>query len=303
MDDKTTPTSEESPAEVRRREKKHRRFVEARHQMGEQLVWFLFAVLAAFPIVLDIALNDSIPFAEVLSVRIFHALLAVLLFFFPVLYQLIFGMLPFETLRRRFERRREIRDDYTSSDTSGTLPVFESETDLSSQRSEELLATFAMASARVAKSIYSRAGVYLLIGVLVAFSGLGFFYLATTTRTLAAENLTDRLLELAPQFGILFFIEFIAFFFLRQYRSAMDEFRYYEAVQRRREELLALVRISSESDQSVDLAELLKQGMYYSTAGKLSVGESTEILETRKLEKDEVELFQRIVETVGKAKK
>ena len=42
---------------------------------------------------------------------------------------------------------------------------------------------------------------------------------------------------LLPGFGILFFIEFVAFFFLRQYRSAMDEFPVYDAIRRNREEI------------------------------------------------------------------
>ena len=40
-----------------------------------------------------------------------------------------------------------------------------------------------------------------------------------------APDYVERALVLLPCFGILFFIEFVAFFFLRQYRSAMDEFR------------------------------------------------------------------------------
>ena len=83
----------------------------------------------------------------------------------------------------------------------------------------------------------------------------------------------------------------------------MDEFRYFEAIQRRREELLLLIRLSSEADQPVDLHKLLKQGMFYSIAGKLSEGESTELLEAKKLQKDEVELFHRIAGAIGKRKK
>ena len=149
-----------------------------------------------------------------------------------------------------------------------------------------------------------------MIGVIVAFSGLGFFYANNSQQSFdynqEAEHqevlLSDRLLKMAPQFGILFFIEFIAFFFLRQYRSAMDEFRYYEAIKRRRQELLVLFKIMK-SDSSLTMNDLLKDNHFYSDAGKLSKGETTEVIETRKLEKDEIEVFQKIIDVVGKQAK
>ena len=58
---------------------------------------------------------------------------------------------------------------------------------------------------------------------------------------------------LAPRFGILFFIELIAFFFLRQYKAAMEEFRYYEAIKRQREETLALVAMLKRRKSDVNL--------------------------------------------------
>jgi hypothetical protein len=51
----------------------------------------------------------------------------------------------------------------------------------------------------------------------------------------------ENLLHTLPRFGILFFIETIAFFFLRQYRTAMDEYRYFEAIKRKREENFVLL--------------------------------------------------------------
>lgn len=275
-------------------------------RIQERGLWLVAAILTAIPAVMDFSENWFVD-SEIVTVRSYYILLAVLILLFPYLYSLIFGLLPLENLRRTFDRQhlqRTTGEKPEISPGSEWLPESEFDPDLSSQDGEHLLAKYASASARVASSINARAGVYLLIGVLVAFSGLGFFYLITTTRPPdEALELGDRVLHLAPQFGILFFIEFIAFFFLRQYRSAMDEFRYFEAIQRRREELLVLIRLFSEADQQVDLLDLLKQGVFYSTAGKLSAGESTEILETRKLQKDEIELFQSIIEAIGKSKK
>jgi hypothetical protein len=104
----------------------------------------------------------------------------------------------------------------------------------------ELLAFYAERTSGVTRQIYSRAGVYLMVGVMIAFSGLAFFYLRS--QSLPQEHdYVDRALTLAPGFGVLFFIEFVAFFFLRQYRLAMEEFRYFDAVRRRREENLGCV--------------------------------------------------------------
>lgn len=105
-----------------------------------------------------------------------------------------------------------------------------------------------------------------------------------------------------PKFGILFFIEFVAFFFLRLYRSAMDEFRYYESIARRREEVSALLMLSAESEPKINLMELLKSDSYFSRVSVLEKDQTTEIIEARKLEKGELELLGKVVESVVKAK-
>lgn len=111
------------------------------------------------------------------------------------------------------------------------------------------------------------------------------------------------LISLAPKFGILFFIEFVAFFFLRQYRSEMDEFRYYEAIKRNREETLALIRIAVDSGKAFDPLELVKNECFFSKAGVLDKGQSTEIIESRKLEKNEIELLEKVLDVVSRSKK
>jgi hypothetical protein len=111
------------------------------------------------------------------------------------------------------------------------------------------------------------------------------------------------LVSLAPKFGILFFIEFVAFFFLRQYRTSMDEFRYYEAVKRHREEMLVLVKLGSEQAKPIDGFELVKLGQFFSVAGRLQKEESTEILEARKLEKNETAVLEKAIDAIAQARK
>lgn len=136
----------------------------------------------------------------------------------------------------------------------------------------------------------------------MAFSGLVFFYTQTAALNVSTD-VGNLLLLLAPKFGILFFIEFVAFFFLRQYRSAMDEFRYYESIARRREEVRALIMLSAESQQKIELMELIKNDSYFSKVSALEKDQSTEILEARKLEKGELELLEKVVDTLAKVKR
>jgi len=117
------------------------------------------------------------------------------------------------------------------------------------------------------------------------------------------------LVTLAPKFGILFFIELVAFFFLRQYRAAMDEFRYYEAVKsyeavkRNREETLALIRIAADSGKPIDPIDLVKNESFFSKAGVLGKDQSSEIIESRKLEKNELDLLEKVIDVVSRSKK
>lgn len=211
-------------------------------------------------------------------------------------------MLPLETLRRRkelisFEVRKDERRILKNNENEENLDnLIAQQTSL--EPSEVFLTKLTLSSRQLAKSIYSRSGVYLLIGVLIAFSGLVFFYLQTTITN--RPDATSLLIALAPNFGILFFIEFIALFFLKQYKSAMDEFRYYESLQRSREETLALVKLIKESGEILNIYELIEKCGFRSTSEKLETGQTTELLESKKLNKDEAEIFSKILDIVGK---
>jgi len=249
----------------------------------------------------------------------FEILTGLLVILFPLVFRLIFGRQPFEALRMLSARggpttlrdiNIAIRDQDLDTDVGSALRSTlqrrrKSDEESSIPSATELALRFANASNTLAKNIYSRSGVYLLIGVLVAFSGLGFFYLRSATSLAPAtsqSSLVDHVLQLAPNFGILFFIEFIAFFFLRQYRSALDEYRYYEALKRRREENLLLLLLIEEKSPNSDAFVILKNIDLYSTAGKLSNNETTELLEAKKLQKDEIQFLDKLVDILSKLK-
>lgn len=165
----------------------------------------------------------------------------------------------------------------------------------------ELLFRFALASRQLAERVYTRAGVYLIVGVFIAKGGLGFFYIRTIHLP-QYTNLSDHVLSLLPGFGVLFFIEFVALFFLRQHRAAMDDFRYYDAVRRHREENLVILTMFKENTDIVPTADVIKAMNIYSGTQKLMEGETTEILETRRLQRDDIVIFEKLIEAFSAAK-
>lgn len=245
---------------------------------------------------------------EIFSVRYFEILGGILAVLFPVLYSLIFGALPLENIRRgREERKLYSPREYIKSEESPDTKSSSREYNLDeliaretiAESPEDYIANLVLGSRKLAKGLYSRSGVYLMIGVLIAFSGLGFFYLQTST-LLSEKDPATLLISLAPKFGILFFIEFIALFFLKQYRSAMDEFRYYESLQRSREETLAIIKMLSESEDSSSVFEMIEKTGFRSTSEKLESGQTTDLIESKKLSKDEAEIFVKLVDVLGK---
>ncbi|MGG6349142.1 hypothetical protein [Pseudomonas putida] len=231
-----------------------------------------------------------------------QVIIATLFVLFPIFFKQIFSSFPLEfLLKGKAFQQASVSLEHTAPPRAGDGSDGSHAKRSRLASGTDLLFDQAESSRNLARSIYGRAGVYLLLGTFVAFSGLAFFYVQTPVLNEPGQ-LIDKLLLLAPKFGILFFIEFVAFFFLRQYRSAMDEFRYYESIARRREEVSALLILSAESEPKINLMELLKSDCYFSKVSALEKDQSTEILEARKLEKGELELLGKVVESVVKAK-
>lgn len=234
-----------------------------------------------------------------------HSLLlasSVLLLFFPLLSKLIFGTLPFEGIRNTILIRRLHLDATTDAENDDSNDGTESPpsiTQVATQPPEMYLTNLTITSSKLARSIFTRAGVFLFIGGIIALSGIIFFYLNTPSS--GSQQATDNMAaSLAKHFGILFFIEFVAFFFLRQYRAAMDEFRYYESLQRSREETLAIVKLLQSTDEKIDVYQLIEKCGFRSGIEKLNSGQTTDLLESKKLNKDETEIFNKILDILGK---
>ncbi|MBI5557030.1 MAG: hypothetical protein HY885_05285 [Deltaproteobacteria bacterium] len=290
----------------------------------ELMVWCILAFLVSGRFWLQVIAEGGIS-PDALRFMYLDVLAGILCSIFPMLYRLIFGLLPLEHLRlnqltapqkkeRIISAPSEYKTEYKTEykNISARMSILAGPRIHHDSKPQEILVALIESSKGLSDRIFTRAGVYLIVGVLIAFSGLGFFYLQTVgLRDLSSSDIpktavslaAHQLGSLAPRFGILFFIEFIAFFFLRQYKSAMEEFRYFEAVQRKREESFALVRFMKEEDGKVDITRLLEAESFFSNPGRLAPGESTELLESKKLTKDEMDVFVKIVETVSQSKK
>jgi hypothetical protein len=299
----TPPPSDGAVEYVRRREVTNR--------VIEIYLWIFAAFVVAGGIFFDIYAEHATSL-EVVSARYVDLLLAFATFFFPWVFRLIFGALPLESLRRK-RAQRQLETPARPAETQTTAEIHEAEIrvlsdalstdELSSSPATKLFAYYAASSRKLSQSIYSRAGVYLLVGVFVAFSGLAFFYVQTAQFAPSSLVGMGLLVTLAPKFGILFFIELVAFFFLRQYRAAMDEFRYYEAIKRNREETLALIRIAHDNGKPIDPIDLVKNQSFFSKAGVLEKNQTSEIVESRKLEKNELDLLEKVIDVVSRSKK
>ena len=165
---------------------------------------------------------------------------------------------------------------------------------------ESYLKKLIKSSERLSNTILSRGSLYLFLGILFSICGLSFFYMQA--HTLNPEyDITHQIISLLPNFGVLFFIELISFFFLKQYRVTMDEFRYYEAIKRSREEILTVVKLYLSIGKESDLSKVLEKISFSSQVGRLESGQSTELLESRKLDKNELDSLTKIIEAaIGK---
>lgn len=260
--------------------------------------WVTFASLFSFRIIFYAAYGYE-NFGRIFLDYYSDFLTSIIIIMFPLLFKLVFGKLPFELIREKVNSPKENKktvDDSIVIDDEKLSPVVENL--YAPSNAESIIINLSLSSKKLADSLYSRAGVYLFVGVMIAFSGLVFFY-SLTTASLKSVDLTSLLISLAPKFGILFFIEIIAFFFLKQYQKAMDEFRYYEAIKRRREEMVFLITVCEEKSCSIDFMELIKMDKFFSVAGRLEKEQTTEILEARKLEKNELAVLEKIIEVIA----
>jgi hypothetical protein len=180
-------------------------------------------------------------------------------------------------------------------------------------RSLAYLITMSERSEFVAEHSLRLAKFYIWAGGLIALLGLVIF-IGTVKLDYFAQLKPSELMNIPhpqvllmanlahffPRVAILIFIEVMAGFFLKQYRTAFEEFRYYEAIARRREAAIAFFLIHQEFKDDKALLEFSQELMRVPTFGVLKEGESTAIIETYKASHNE---FLSIITDLVKALK
>lgn len=95
-------------------------------------------------------------------------------------------------------------------------------------------------------------------------------------------------LHALPRVAVPVFIELMAGFFLKQYRTAMGEHRYFEAIQRYREATLTAFLLRRDSKDDDALKDPLHQAARDSECRRFVAGATTAAIETQKLQENEM---------------
>ncbi|WP_456188319.1 hypothetical protein [Bacillus cereus] len=232
-------------------------------------------------------------------------LISLLIIIFPILFKLIFGDYPIEALRSRRIRLRRLSRSNNEKKNSEIKEVDSKELSITMEDKTEsedqvhILLQYVMEATTLANKIYTRAGVYLLVGCLIAFVGILIFYSPIFGDVLKVDQDTSVLsivISYIPRFGAMIFVEVIAFFFLKQYKIMMEEFRYYERIKRRRQDNLAVLSLVKEFNEESILKMILENCKFEESNSRVLNGETTEVLEISKQSDNDLRVFERIIE-------
>ena len=188
-----------------------------RNRRNEFFLWYILTSLPIFYIMVDAWIADSFKFTYLFDKYAIAVCICLFSVIFPILFNFIFMKYPLEFFR----------DKITMSEVDSSIDMLE-DIDFIDRQIKE--------SSQIAERIYSNSRAYLMIGCMISIAGVVVFYVPFgQTSTPQPDELSLRLFDLLPRFGALFFIEYIALFFLKQYRILLEDYRYYEAIKRDRQ--------------------------------------------------------------------
>ena len=233
-------------------------------------------------IIFSVSTNTHI--ISVLNEFYFEVSLSIIVLLLPFISYQVWGKYPFQSFKERKNVSTIISGD------NNVINIKDGNKNINEYHEIEsgigILTQLVINAEALSNKIYHRSGIYLIFGVLIAFSGILFF----SFQNISIQNEKDigtLLFLFLPKFGILFFIEFIAFFFLKQYRAAMNEFKYYEEIKRNRESQLTLYLMALKDFNEKDFFKIINEMNFFKNVGVLSKGETTETIEASKLNDNE----------------
>ncbi len=157
-------------------------------------------------------------------------------------------------------------------------------------------------SEHVAENSRRRATFHLLTGGLIGTIGVSFFYLFLHSDLREYDNCIalhiskpsiiepcyfPLIVHLFQRLAVLTFVEVLAGFFLKYYRTALEEYRYFETVARRREAVVTSFLTYIDFGDDKVLLDFCRELQKVPGLGKLSRGETTSILEAGKISEND----------------
>ena len=155
----------------------------------------------------------------------------------------------------------------------------------------DVLQSEVVATGKRAEELFSRSTLLLAGGVIMAFIGVGIFYVTLPDATAIAYKDDTGMIwaylrtALRPT-GVLIFLEAIAWFLLRQYRTLIEDYKWFYRVYVKRANYLAATRLLAEKEVTKEQFFLATCLVNEDLSGLLKSGETTESLERLRMPED-----------------
>jgi len=180
------------------------------------------------------------------------------------------------------------------------LPLADSSSD-DGQTAFSFLVYELSSSELLAREIFLRSTLLLVGGILMAFIGVGIFYF--TLPEIRDNDTAEKygLFALRPT-GVLIFIEAIAWFLLRQYRSLNEDYKWFHRIYLKRSNYVGALKILDKHEVRREDILLALTLIQEDLSGKLKKNETTEAIERLKTSEESplVEMFRIISAIWGK---
>jgi len=133
-----------------------------------------------------------------------------------------------------------------------------------------------------ATDLFSRSTLMLVAGVVMAFIGVGVFYVSLPQFQPGDDRWTYLERGIRPT-GMLIFVEGIAWFLLRQYRALIEDYKTFHRMYVKRVNYLVALKILSVAEVTPHQSFLVASMISEDLTGRLKAGETTENLEGVKI--------------------
>ncbi|XOB61556.1 hypothetical protein ACMC56_13255 [Campylobacterota bacterium DY0563] len=148
-------------------------------------------------------------------------------------------------------------------------------------------------SEKIMLELNRRSLILLSSGILMSFIGMAIFFFSLPN-TNEYKDINSFIVSIIKPLFILFFIEAIAWFLLKQYRNLLEDFKsFYRIYLKRSNYNIAYNLIKKELNSNKKLhKKLVNSFLTEDLSGKLEKGESTESIESKKLKDENIKLNQ-----------